>query len=255
MELARSFALVAEEYERGRPGYPATAIEWVLGDAPLDVIDLGAGTGKLTAGLVATGHRVVAVEPLAEMRAILAQRLPEVQIVNARAEDTRLPPASADAVVAGAAFHWFDRTLALSEIARVLRPRATFGLLGNGLDTSVPWVARLQAVLGDQKLNRAGHWPDADELCAWFDATEEQRFPFGHQVDLPRLLDLAVSRSAIASLGPAAQRQVLDRITALWDNDPDLDGRDSVQLPFLTRALRATRGLTNETVPEPTVLR
>jgi SAM-dependent methyltransferase len=143
--------------------------------------------------------------------------------------------------VAGAAFHWFDRTRALREVARILRPRGTFGLLGSGLDTSVPWVARLQDVLGDQKLRRAGHWPDHDELTAWFDASEERRFGFVHRIDLQRLLDFAVSRSAIASLDPDGRRQVFERIEALWTTDPALRGQDSVDLPFSTRTLRAHR--------------
>ena len=242
MELARSFALVAEEYERGRPGYPEAAVEWVLPRRSRDVVDLGAGTGKLTAALAAAGHRVIAVEPLAEMRAILAERLSQVELVDATAEQTGLPSSSADAVVAGAAFHWFDRTRALPEIARILRPQGTFALLGSGLDTSVRWVARLQDVLGDQKLQAAGHWPDQEELAPWFDRSEERRFGFVHQVDLQRLLDFAVSRSAVASLDPDGRRRVIDGIKALWRSDPSLRGRDSVGVPFFTRALRATRG-------------
>ncbi len=125
VERARSFALVAEEYERGRPGYPAAAIRWLLGDRPLVVADLGAGTGKLSAAVVGEGHRVIAVEPLAEMRTVLEDRVPQADVRAGTAERTGLPDASVDAVVAGAAFHWFDRSRAFPEIARILPPRAS----------------------------------------------------------------------------------------------------------------------------------
>jgi SAM-dependent methyltransferase len=125
-ERARSFARVATEYERGRPGYPRAAIEWLLGVEPLEVLDLGAGTGKLTAALLEAGHRVIAVEPLAEMREILTARQPRARALAGSAERLPLEDASVDAVTVGAAFHWFDQDLALAEIARVRRARPAF---------------------------------------------------------------------------------------------------------------------------------
>ena len=113
-QRASSFARVADEYERGRPGYPREAIEWLLGYEPLDVLDLGAGTGKLTSALLAAGHRVLAVEPLAEMRAILTSSLPDAQALAGTAEALPLADASVDAVTVGSAFHWFDERLAQS---------------------------------------------------------------------------------------------------------------------------------------------
>ncbi len=141
---ASSFARVADEYDRGRPGYPPEAIAWLLGDAPLDVLDLGAGTGKLTGALLAGGHRVLAVEPLAEMRAILASTLPGARALSGTAEALPLANASVDAVTVGSAFHWFDERLARKEIARVLRRPGVLGLLGNAFDTSPAWVARVR---------------------------------------------------------------------------------------------------------------
>src|SRR5690242_6460089 len=104
---ARSFGGVADEYERGRPSYPRQAISWVLGESPLEVLDLGAGTGKLTAALLAAGHRVSAVEPLAQMRSVLAQTAPGARLLDGTAEHLPLADGSVDAVVVGAAFHWF----------------------------------------------------------------------------------------------------------------------------------------------------
>lgn len=241
MRRARAFGLVAQEYERGRPSYPPAAIRWLLGDETLDVVDLGAGTGKLTAALVAAGHRVVAVEPDEEMRAILSARMTEVDVVAATAERTGLPAASADAVVAGAAFHWFERGRALPEIARILRPRGTLGLLGNGFDASTEWVRHLQEILGGPRLGRPGHWPTEAELLAWFDDTDDQQFELDHWVDRDRLLDLAVSRSSVALLAPQERAAVLGQVSALWDQEPELRGRESVTLGYLTRVRRARR--------------
>ena len=233
--------MVADEYDRGRPQYPAAAIAWLLGDQPVDVVDLGAGTGKLTEAAVAAGHRVTAVEPLAEMRAILSARLPEVPVVAASAEDTGLPTGSADAVIAGAAFHWFHRARAFPEIVRILRPGGLLGLLGSRLDRSVPVAARVSEALDEgRRLGRAGHWPDADELSQWFrDVDPERRFPFGHPVDRGRLLDLAVSRSQLAIRNPDERRQELQRLGAFWDADPDLADRELVALPYMAVVVRA----------------
>lgn len=243
MERARAFALVAEEYDRGRPTYPAAAIEWLLGPAPLEVADLGAGTGKLTAALVAAGHRVTAVEPLPEMRAVLGQRVPQARVVAGTAEATGLADGAVDAVVAGAAFHWFDRARAFPEIARILRPPGVLGLLGNGFDTSAAWVGRLREILGGSRLGRAGHWPDDDELLAWFSEVEQREFAHRETIDRARLLDLALSRSSVASLEAAERELLLGRVAALWDETPELrDGPSPVTLPYLTRVRRA-RGL------------
>jgi SAM-dependent methyltransferase len=242
MQRARSFGLVAEEYERGRPTYPMAAISWLLGDEPVDVVDLGAGTGKLTSALVAAGHRVVAVEPVEEMRAILSEQVPEAQaVVAATAESTGLPAGSADAVVAGAAFHWFDRARAFPEIARILRPVGTLGLLSNGFAGSVSWVRRLQELLGGPRPGRPGHWPDEEELLCWFEETDERQFELDHWVDRDRLLDLAVSRSNVAVLAPAERQTLLGQISALWDEEPGLRGRERVKLAYLTRVRRARR--------------
>ena len=118
---AESFAKVADSYERTRPGYPRGAITWMLGSA-VRVLDLGAGTGKLTRELVALGYETTAVEPLPEMLAELRVAVPTVEASVGRAEAIPLPDKSMDAVVVAQAFHWFDATIALAEIARVLQP-------------------------------------------------------------------------------------------------------------------------------------
>ena len=131
---ARGFAQAVDAYERGRPGYPPEAVERLceaVGIGPgRAVLDLAAGTGKLTRLLVPTGAELVAVEPVEQMRAALARALPEVTALAGTAEDVPLPAASVDAVVAGSAFHWFRGEEALAEIHRVLRPDGRLGSCG-----------------------------------------------------------------------------------------------------------------------------
>ncbi|MGI8887658.1 MAG: class I SAM-dependent methyltransferase, partial [Nocardioidaceae bacterium] len=125
------------------PAYPIESVQWLIGNQPARVLELGAGTGKLTATLCALGHDVVATDPSADMLVRLASTAPAARTALARAEDIPLAPASADVVVAAQAFHWFDRERALTEIARVLRPGGALALLWNSGDLKVPWVKRV----------------------------------------------------------------------------------------------------------------
>jgi ubiquinone/menaquinone biosynthesis C-methylase UbiE len=237
-ERASSFARVADEYERGRPGYPREAIEWLLGTEPLEVLDLGAGTGKLSGALADAGHRVIAVEPLAEMRAILTSRLPQVHALDGTAEQLPLADASVDAVAVGAAFHWFDQSVALAEIARVLRAPGVLGLLGNAFDTTAPWVASVRKILGPPAIERRGHWPSAQELEERFTAVEEHEFPNQQQIDRASLRDLASSRSSLAIMPESEREGVLAQLDLLWEQEPELAGRKQALLPWLTRVRR-----------------
>ena len=124
-EASRGFGQGAAAYERGRPGYPAEAIRWLVADLRLDpgrtVLDVGAGTGKLTRELVSSGATVVAVEPVPAMRAVLEQAVPAARALEGTAEALPIADASVDAIVAGSAFHWFDGPAAVAEFHRVLR--------------------------------------------------------------------------------------------------------------------------------------
>jgi SAM-dependent methyltransferase len=148
---ASSFGARACAYAQHRPDYPQAAVEWALGErsAPgLSVLDLGAGTGKLSATLNSLGYDVLAVEPDDAMRAELTAYLPRVTTLNGSAEDIPVPDASVDAVLVGQAFHWFDADRALPEIARVLRSGGVLAALWNYHDDEVEWVAGLRKVSG-----------------------------------------------------------------------------------------------------------
>ena len=147
---ARSFESVAEQYERARPEYAEAAVDWIVERLRLDpgsrVLDLGAGTGKLTRQLVRRRFDVVAVEPGDEMRGVLARAVPEAEALGGTAEEIPLPDGSVDAVTAAQAFHWFEADRALAEIARVLRGGGV-ALLWNVWDEDDPLLAAIDALL------------------------------------------------------------------------------------------------------------
>src|SRR6476619_1490919 len=147
---ARSFGSVVADSDRGRPSYPREAAAWLAGERPVTVLELGAGTGKLTAQLVALGHDVHATDPDTAMLDILRRDLPDVRTSVASAEEIPLPDRSVDVVVCAQAFHWFDLDRALPEIARVLRPGGRLALVWNQRDERIPWVRRLGALIGTQ---------------------------------------------------------------------------------------------------------
>jgi SAM-dependent methyltransferase len=241
---AGSFGAVADAYQRGRPGYSAATIEWLLGPEPLHILDLGAGTGKLTAALLAAGHSVTALEPLPEMRAILTATQPEATAIDGRAEDLPLEAESVDAVVAGSAFHWFEREPALDEIARVLRAPGVFGLLGNRFDTSVDWQRRLNRLgAGGKGIYRAGHWPTQEELRMRFaEVTDAPDFPQAIEIDRAALHDYLASTSQVATMDDAGRAEFFARVDAVWDEDPELAGVESTTLHWRT-TVRRSRGL------------
>jgi len=239
---ARSFDEVADAYRRARPSYPVAAVGWVLERAPgRRVVDLAAGTGKLTQVLVSTGADVVAVEPLANMRAAFAQTLPEVPALAGTAEAMPLLDGSADAVTVAQAFHWFDAVPALDEIARVLVPGGVLGLLWNARDDRVAWVAELTDRLGGAGDVLSAWRESGDESLGGFGDVERREFPNPETFDRARLLDWALSSSSIATLAPAERETTLAGIGRLVDEPPELRGAARFTLPFVTVAVRATR--------------
>jgi len=233
---ATSFGSVAGVYERARPGYPREAAIWLAGDARR-VVDLGAGTGKLTRELVALGYDVVAVEPLREMAEQLRAAVPGAVVVEGSAEAIPLLDGSADAVLAGQAFHWFDAPAALAEIARVLRPGGTLGLVWNARDDSEPWVARLSELIGSESEWDHSAPPEIAE-SGLYEEVEDELFHHRQRLDRRTLLELVSSRSLAATMSPEDRSALLERVGDLYD---EIAGADGLVLPYVTHAFRARK--------------
>jgi ubiquinone/menaquinone biosynthesis C-methylase UbiE len=234
-EPARSFGGVAQAYDRGRPSYPREAAAWLTSDEPLAVLELGAGTGKLTEQLLALGHDVHATEPDPQMLAILEKNLPGVRVSQAPAEEIPAGDATYDVVVSAQAFHWFDPARALPEIARVLKPRGRLSLVWNQRDERIPWVKRLGRIIGTQE-----HLTDPGELLAGsrlFGEVEQESFRFWQVVDRSSVQDLVRSRSNIAVLPPADQEAKMAEVLAFYDEYGR--GMDGMQLPYAASCFRA----------------
>jgi SAM-dependent methyltransferase len=233
-----AFAEVAGAYERSRPTYPEEAVRWLAGDEPCDVVDLGAGTGKLTRALVALGHRVTAVEPLAEMRAQLEAAVPGVATVSGNAESMPVADGSVDVVTCAQAFHWFDHDVALPEIARVLRPGGRLALVWNTRDDRETWVAELSEIIGNESIAEndvAGPIRDS----GFFEPVEEAEFRFEQALDRETLLDLVLSRSYCAKLPQADREPILDAVGRLYDSTAGAEG--GIRLAYVTECFRATK--------------
>ena len=159
---ARGFGAEAAAYERARPSYPPDAITWLTENLALgpgsQIVDLAAGTGKLTRLLAGIGADLIAVEPVAGMRAKLHEQLPAVPVVAGVAEALPLADSSVDAVVVAQAFHWFDARRAMAEIARVVRPGGHLALIWNARDRSVEWVDQVWSIM--DRVERHAPWRD-----------------------------------------------------------------------------------------------
>jgi SAM-dependent methyltransferase len=227
-EAAVGFARAAGAYERARPEYPAAALEWLAGEVGLgpgrDVVDLAAGTGKLTRPLAAMGCRVIAVEPVTEMRARIGHGIPALQ---GTAEAIPLHTASADVVTVGQAFHWFEAPAALAEITRVLRPGGALALVWNRRAVERSELHRaVDAIVaplrGGAPQHASGAWRDAFAPGALL----EREFPFSQRLDPDGLVDRVGSTSEVAALDAPERGTVLDRVRALA-------GGHAVELPHV----------------------
>jgi SAM-dependent methyltransferase len=244
---ATVFGDVAAAYQRARPTYPMAAVEWMLEPAPgRQVLDLAAGTGKLTGVLLEAGAEVTAVEPLAGMRAELSAAHPDATTLDGTAEDIPLEDASRDAVLVAQAFHWFDVPRALDEMARVLRPDGVVALCWNLRDDSVDWVSALTDVLGGAGDTLSASRPAFEEeeplsQHAFFRDTQRNEFPNPLPFTRRRLRDWASSTSSVAILEPAERQRVFEALDRLCDEHPALRGRESFDVPFVTGCVRAVR--------------
>jgi ubiquinone/menaquinone biosynthesis C-methylase UbiE len=221
--VAAALGGVADLYERSRPGYPDAAVARLiarLGLAPgRTVVDLAAGTGKLTRLLAPSGARVIAVEPLAEMRALLAAAAPSAQVVDGTAESLPLADASVDAVTVAQAFHWFDARTALAEIARVVRPGGAAALVWNVRDLTDPLQARFQELLlpfrRDTPNEHERPWLADVAASPSFGPVEEWSAPWVARLTLTELAGRFGSVSFVAQLPDDVRRALLAQIDAV----------------------------------------
>ncbi|MCY4728764.1 class I SAM-dependent methyltransferase [Nocardioides sp. STR2] len=246
-DRARSFGSVAEAYDRGRPGYPAEAVAWLAGGEAKVVLELAAGTGKLTRALVDQGHAVFATEPDEAMLEVLRERVPEVSARAATAESIPANDRSVDVVVVAQAFHWFDHRAALAEIARVLKPGGHLALVWNSRDERIPWVRRMGDILGRQDLDTssAEHVVHSEH----FGFVEEATFKHWQEVNRETILDLARSRSTVTTMGEEERDDHLARVLAFYDDYGR--GMDGMQIPYVTRCYRAVVVDDDDTGPDP----
>jgi SAM-dependent methyltransferase len=243
---AASFGRVADAYDRGRPPYPRAALAWLAEELDVTsastVLDLAAGTGKLTDALVPLAARVIAVEPLAEMRRVLTARRPEAEVLAGRAEGIPLPDRSVDAVFVAAAFHWFDAEVALEEIHRVLRSGGGLGLLWNRPEwEDETWYPEFTAMLDrareeQEAPNRyvAGEWRAALERSSAYGPVRKREFRHVHRVTRDGFLARVASWSVFAVLPDAERDELLGAVAGL------LDGRgiDELDLRYRTDTYR-----------------
>ena len=241
LQRAASFGGVAGAYERARPGYPDDAVRWLAGPDPADVVDLGAGTGKLTRSLVALGYRVTAVEPLSEMLDELGRAVPNAVGLSGSAESIPLPDGSADVVTCAQAFHWFDHGPALVEIARVLRSGGRLTLVWNTRDDSQSWVAELtETVIGRSEFRSGGVSSVVTTIgdSGLYGPVERASFEHVQLLGRGELVELVRSRSQCAVLTEEERRPVLEHVGALFDAHAT-DG--TLAMPYVTECFRAVR--------------
>ncbi|MEV5550639.1 class I SAM-dependent methyltransferase [Streptomyces sp. NPDC052309] len=249
---ASSFGAAAVAYAEHRPDYAQAAVRWALDPAPgMRVLDLGAGTGKLTTTLLALGADVIAVEPDPSMLTELRRTLPAVRALPGRAEAVPLPDASVDAVLAGNAMHWFDMSVAGPEIARVLAPNGILAGLWNVMDDRVEWVARLAEVSGSAAIGprdtpagwRAetadAHLPGTG-VAARFGSPEQAEFPHGQRRTADSLVATIATRAGVLVMPEQEQRATLGRIRSFLASRPET-AHGEFTLPMLTGVLRVKR--------------
>jgi SAM-dependent methyltransferase len=241
-----SFGSVATDYDRYRPSPPPQALDWLIPPGAHAVLDLAAGTGAVTRELVGRAPRIIAVEPDERMRAVLAARCPEAEVLAGRGEDIPLPGASVDAVVISSAWHWLDPERAVPEITRVLRVGGILGVMWISRDVRAPWVTEFNQLARESR--EADRRPDGAPVGH---RRREITFPPGtplspveqHTVEfsLPmtkdELVGLLGTYSGVITLDPERRADFSRRVRAFLDRQP----WDRTDLPLICRCLRSTR--------------
>ncbi len=234
---AGSFGAAAEAYERGRPSYPQAALDWLLPTAARRVLDLGAGTGKLTRQLAGRGLDVVAVDPSPGMLAELRHSFPRIDAREGTAEAIPLADASVDAVLVAQAWHWVDPAVAVPEVARVLKPAGRLGLVWNCRVERAGWMRDLGRLMA--QLGSIGENSRDPSVGPPFGPIERHDVDWTNPITADGLVDLVASRSYVIVLPAAERGRVLDAVRALASREPGFAGGARVSMPYVTRCSRA----------------
>lgn len=254
-DRARVFGTYAEAYHDARPGYPAELVSWLLPDGARVALDVGAGTGKLTAALVGMGLEVTAVEPDPGMLAVLRAGLPGVPVVEAGADALPAHDASVDAVLVGQAWHWFPHEVAVAEVRRVLRPGGRLGLLWNATRWPDGWareIARLDPDVGARAASvgappsdgsPSGELPSRDPRAPWppglpADGPETRSVEWDWHVTPDQLVACLATFSVFATMPPDERAERLGRARAIAAAEADRIGSPTVAWPWQTVAYR-----------------
>lgn len=240
---AAGFGAAADVYERARPSYPDAALRWIAEHAGLaagrTVVDVGAGTGKLTRLLAGTHARVIAVEPVEGMRAVLQERVPGIEIMHGVAEALPLPDATADVVTVAQAFHWFDHAKAVPELRRVLKPGGCLVLIWNSRDMSDPLQHALEELLAplreEAPYQLGGAWRGPLEESGLFGPAEEAQFAIVQELTTEGVSERVASTSFVAAMSPAEREALLERVRALSAGRPEPFAFPYVTEVYLTR--------------------
>ena len=247
-----SFGAVAASYAEYRPTYPADAVAWCVAPtgrpvAELRVLDLGAGTGKLTALLAELGADVTAVEPDQAMLAELRRQLPSVRALPGPAEAIPLADGSVDAVLCAQSMHWFDMSRALPEMARVLAPGGALGALWNSDDDRVGWVAGLREAaegagspIHSERVRDAAAFGAEQFGNVLFTPTDRAEFANPQTRTIDSLIDDLRTHSQVLVMDPAERERVLRQARAYLASRPETAGGE-FQLPMVTSTLRSVR--------------
>lgn len=240
-----SFGAQAAAYERARPEWPDEAARWLVPEDAAFVVEVGAGTGKLTRALAALGLRVLAVEPDARMLSLLRER--GLEGVEGSAESIPVGDEEADAVVAGSSLHWFELDEALPEFRRVLRPGGRLGFGWNHRDEGNPTIAAMSEAIYESRPSRATSgwrtrdWSEAVVAGGFFGEVEREVFRHVHELPRDALDDHLRSYSGLASLEEMERARVFERVAEILDADPALREGERLRLPFVVDAYRAVR--------------